>query len=370
MAHKNYKISFCVVCMNRLHQLKQTLLQNIKDNEDYDELEFIVLDYNSKDGMENWINANMASYINNGRMVYYKTNDPDKWSPSHSKNLAFKLATGDIICSIWADYYTGKNFAKYVNDTFSADNNIVITPIDFYKTRKNYNPPGDVLGKVCVKKEDFLRIKGFDERMDRHGFEDYDFINRLEMIGVKRILIEDFEFLKYISHNDNERYHLPTDNLKGFYVNYLTPSMSEVVFLYNNHTFEKATVIDNYTIEAYKSEYAYLPRSARFEFTLREGSWETGIWKKTNATSIYFTSLTKVDFIYQIIKTNLVTSDGQIFYNIHNKEVIDNLMVFKHFYYTRCIMEESLKNNTVIVNNSFGQAIVYKNFECEHFTIK
>jgi len=51
MKYKHFKISFCIVCMNRLHQLSQTLLQNIRDNEDYSELEFIVLDYNSNDGM-------------------------------------------------------------------------------------------------------------------------------------------------------------------------------------------------------------------------------------------------------------------------------------------------------------------------------
>ncbi|MEO8948269.1 MAG: glycosyltransferase [Mucilaginibacter sp.] len=365
MINGNYKISFCVVCMNRLHQLKQTLLQNIQDNEDYNELEFIVLDYNSKDGMQEWVKDNMGEYISNGRLIYYKTNDPESWSPSHSKNLAFKLATGDIVCSIWADYYTGKGFAKYVNEMFNADSNIVLTPIDFHKTQKKYNPPGDVLGKVCVKREDFIKIKGFDERMNKHGFEDYDFINRLEMIGVKRILIEDFAFLKYISHDDAERFLLPTDNLKGFYVNYLTPSMSEVIFLYNDETFDKATVIDNYTIEAYKYEYAYMPKTARFEYELKQGTWENGCWENLNENSIHFKSPAGINFTCKIDTVNLITDSGQIFYNIKDKEVINGILVFKHFYFTRRIMEENLKNNTAIVNlNTFGEASVFKNLQC------
>jgi hypothetical protein len=77
-----------VVCMNRLHQLKQTLMQNIADNADYEQLEFVVLDYNSKDGMEEWVKQNLAGQIKTGRVVYYKTIEPESWSPSHSKNLA------------------------------------------------------------------------------------------------------------------------------------------------------------------------------------------------------------------------------------------------------------------------------------------
>jgi hypothetical protein len=249
MNHRDFKISFCVVCMNRLHQLRQTLIQNIADNADYEQLEFIVLDYNSKDGMEEWVKQHLAEHIKTGRVVYYKTTDPVSWSPSHSKNLAFKLATGDILCSTAADNYTGKSFAHYVNENFNRDLNIVLTPIDFPRKRIDYHPPSDTFGNVCVTRNNFIKVTGFDERMDRYGFEDYDFINRLEMIGVKRVLIEDFAFLKYISHTNDERYSLPA-NLKGMYVNYIAPSVSEVLFLYGDQCFDKGTVVDNYTAGA------------------------------------------------------------------------------------------------------------------------
>lgn len=351
--------------MNRLHQLKQTLLQNIRDNEDYAELEFIVLDYNSEDGMEEWVKVNLSAYINTGRVIYYKTTEPKSWSPSHSKNLAFKLATGDILCSIWADYYTGTGFASYVNQCYQQDDNIVLTPIDFYKTKKNYNPPGDVLGKVCVKKTDFLKIKGFDERMDRHGFEDYDFINRLEMIGVRRVLIEDFKYLQYISHSNEERYALPT-NLKGMYVNYIAPSVSEVLFLYNDQRFDKGTLIDNFTVGADDCMYAFKQRGNHFEYTLKETDWQTGIWQESNDTIMFFTdggcfkliAGTRAD-CEVLAKEN----KDDAFYNITSVEVVTEVLTFKHFFFTRSFMEESLKNKTSIVNSGqFGKATLFKNF--------
>src|SRR5258708_30050005 len=44
------KISICTVCMNRTAQLAQTLPVNIIDNINHPNIEFIILDYNSKDG--------------------------------------------------------------------------------------------------------------------------------------------------------------------------------------------------------------------------------------------------------------------------------------------------------------------------------
>ncbi|HEX6426988.1 MAG TPA: glycosyltransferase, partial [Niastella sp.] len=111
------KISFCIVCMNRLHHLQQTFLRNIHDNDDYPNLEIVLLDYNSQDGMELWVNENLREFIAAGRVTYYKTFEPQVFSHSHSKNLAFRLASGDIVCNINADHFTGKGFGHYVNET-------------------------------------------------------------------------------------------------------------------------------------------------------------------------------------------------------------------------------------------------------------
>ena len=46
------QISFCITCMNRLKHLQETLEKNILDNFLVDEVEFVVLDYNSQDGLE------------------------------------------------------------------------------------------------------------------------------------------------------------------------------------------------------------------------------------------------------------------------------------------------------------------------------
>jgi hypothetical protein len=370
MPSENHSISFCIVCMNRLHQLKETLLQNIRNNNDYDALQYILLDYNSQDGMEEWIRENMNEYISNGTMIYYKTFEPLSFNHSHSKNLAFKLANNNILCNINADHYTGSGFAHYINEAFIKDENIVLTPIDFYRTKTGYHPPKDVFGRVCVKRDHFQTIKGFDERMTRYGFEDWDFVNRLELINIKRVLIEDFRFLGYIAHEEGERFSLNTDHLQGLYVHYCTSSTAELIFLYKDQQFEKGVLIDNSTIHAADYRHAWQPGNYRFEYSVQDPGWQTGTWKETPCgTALHFSDKHKNNFV--LLKTQYNNHDilehtdtGSRFYKITETGTESQTLKFNYFFYNRSIMEKNLINKTSVVNtNDFGKATVFRNFQ-------
>jgi len=362
-----FKISFCVVCMNRLHQLKQTLPQNINDNHSYSRVEFIVLDYNSKDGMEEWVQKHMLDHIKSGLVTYYRTPDPVVFSHSHSKNMAFKLASGDIVCNINADHFIGKDFAYYVNELFNEDAKIVITPVDFFKTKPGYMLPTDVMGKVCVKKSDFNEITGFDESMGTYGFEDYDFINRLEFIGLKRSFIENHSFLQFIGHSNTERYSrdLITGNIYEFYVKYKTPSTTEILFLYKDGTVELGTLEDNSAINSQDYKYAFLERSDRYEFKRKEMDWKAGFWNEDgNDYHIFqkrFKKTQKDEYRLLISEDNT-----EIYYLINEIDIIDEIGKFKFFYLGRSVMERNLKNKIATVNRKFGEGIVYKNFNSEN----
>ena len=49
------KISFCITCMNRLEYLRKTLERNILDNLLEGQVEFVLLDYHSTDGLPEWV---------------------------------------------------------------------------------------------------------------------------------------------------------------------------------------------------------------------------------------------------------------------------------------------------------------------------
>jgi hypothetical protein len=63
------KVSFCIVCMNRTHHLKQTLSKNMSDNCNSDMLEFLILDYNSGDDLELFIKETFSNEIASGKLL-------------------------------------------------------------------------------------------------------------------------------------------------------------------------------------------------------------------------------------------------------------------------------------------------------------
>jgi glycosyltransferase involved in cell wall biosynthesis len=229
------------VCMNRIHHLQQTLPQNIADNRDYPNVEFVVLDYNSSDGLEEWIVDEMSEYIKSGVLKYYKTTEPEYFDRSHSRNVLFKLADGDILCNLDADNYTGKGFATYINNVFNAHENIYLVA----DTKKRLYFLRNAFGRFCVKKSDFMALRGLDEKMKSYGSETVDFYERLEMAGKKEVVIENTHFLKTISHGDEERIsnEFFLKSLKQFFIRYISTEESEILFLYKDNTFENAIIV-------------------------------------------------------------------------------------------------------------------------------
>ncbi|RAJ08322.1 glycosyltransferase involved in cell wall biosynthesis [Chitinophaga skermanii] len=195
------KISICTVCMNRLEHLKETLLTNIRHNEHVEGIEFVVLDYNSADGMEDWAKEHLQPYIDTGLVNYYKTFEPEHFHISHSKNMALRLGQGEIICMVDADNYTGEGYAAWVQDAFNPylDKTIVTT------LRRNYIPYRDQGGRLAFHQNMYYQARGFNEKMAAYGIEDVDLVNRMEDMGGQRVYIEDEKFLGYIGHSNVDR---------------------------------------------------------------------------------------------------------------------------------------------------------------------
>lgn len=363
---KNLKISFCIVCMNRLHHLEITLLKNIADNIGYPNLEFVILDYNSQDGMESWIKNNLSSHLDSGLIKYFRTPEPVSFIHSHSKNMAFRLASGEIICNINADHYIGNGFAKYVNKCFNEDIGIVITSIDYFGVKPNYAPASDVYGKVCVKKTDFLKVGGFDERITSYGYEDFDLVNRLELSGLKRSFMDDPSFLQYLSHGIEERFPLTEmmKNISSTYFHYLTSSETEILILYSDQSFKSGIFIDATTIDSDNPKHAYIPRIARFPITMKDIDYTVGTWKRVNNELM----LSNEKLAWGTIDQNGTITFNSVkstFYRVTDINVLKDMEVFMQTYPGRAVMEDNLKHTRIVVNESFGNGKVFKNFDTE-----
>ena len=73
--------------MNRSHQIEKTLIKNLEDNwEDRDDVEFVLMDVNSKDGFRKWIREqNLEKYVECGYLRYFETDILDQWHVQSAK---------------------------------------------------------------------------------------------------------------------------------------------------------------------------------------------------------------------------------------------------------------------------------------------
>lgn len=166
-------ISACIVCMNRLHDLCRTLPANLSVS--YPRVEFVLLDYNSTDGLHEWI-----STVRSDRLRYHRTDRPKFYVPCHSKNAAARLAENDIVINLDADNLVSDGFLEGVNACFPPGVKVVAVPDRFLRV------PDRIMlkGRVAMRKGDFLSLGGYDEDMDvGWGGDDMDLVFRAVLSG-------------------------------------------------------------------------------------------------------------------------------------------------------------------------------------------
>jgi hypothetical protein len=170
------KISLCVACSGQTSELKQTLLQNVSDNADYPNIEFVVLNYNSGDDMHFFMQTSkIKNLLRNGRVKYYITKNALVENLCHARNVAMKCASGHIIVNVNPNVFVGNGFAQMIN---------ALSEVPCSK-------PLFLSGKVArhgllgIKAKDFLEIGGYDEGLRGSAFCDQDLVLRCMNSGFK-----------------------------------------------------------------------------------------------------------------------------------------------------------------------------------------
>ena len=169
-----WRISICTVCMGRTHDLRQTLIKNIKDNEDYPNVEFVVLNYNSRDDMHDFMQSKeVATFLKNGRVRYMVTREPQFYQSSHSRNIAFRNSTGHIVTNVDADNFTGVGFASYLSRLAN------VCPRRALFVRRKWR----IHGRIGMFRDEFDHYGGYDEDLSGYGWEDYSLMGRVLRAG-------------------------------------------------------------------------------------------------------------------------------------------------------------------------------------------
>lgn len=167
------KVSLCITCRGRLHHLRETFPRNLKENEGYKDLEFVILDYDSQDGMEAWARKELAGLTKSGRVVYGKITGVPRFHHAHAKNVAHLLASGDLVVNLDADNFTGKEYAAEMARIFeeAGQRTLICVPDTLHKSPSLY-------GRIGMGNTLFKELRGYDESIMGWAVEDTDLCHR------------------------------------------------------------------------------------------------------------------------------------------------------------------------------------------------
>lgn len=175
----NPKVSLCTTCKGREWQLRHVYKKDIEDNLSYGNVEFVLLNYDSPGDIDDYVKEELKQYIDSGVLKYYslKTDGTSlPWNACVAKNMAHRLATGDILCNLDGDNLTGPNFAHFLAKTL---------PTPGLGLRLTGRDAG---GRIAMWKEDFLALGGYDESFLYTGGEDNDLEDRAWLAGIKIVI--------------------------------------------------------------------------------------------------------------------------------------------------------------------------------------
>ena len=185
--------------MNRLFHLKETYLRNIDVLKSNKNVEFILLNYSSKDNIDEWVKNNLKKHIDSGLVSYYKIENQNYWVAAHAKNIAHKLAYGEILGNLDCDNFIVEGLYEELIRLF--DKNVIVC----CEPKDNENNIG-TCGMIFCKNKDFYSVNGYDEEINLGwGEDDRNFQFRCRMQNDLELVILNKNLTKCIGHTDEIR---------------------------------------------------------------------------------------------------------------------------------------------------------------------
>jgi hypothetical protein len=209
-------VSYCITCKNRIGHLQQTLRANLDAEADDPMVEFVLLNYQSEDGLAEWIQTNFAAEIASGRLVHAYHTPAPFFRMAHAKNLAHRIAGGEILCNLDADNFLPRGYAQMVRKAFAGAKDrilvarrpnsllMVLDRLDRRFLRLRSQPSG-LGGRIALPRDLFTRLGGYDEALSAWGGDDLDITVRARDAGARVLTIPQAMWGKVIQHENETR---------------------------------------------------------------------------------------------------------------------------------------------------------------------
>jgi hypothetical protein len=148
-------------------------------------MEFVLLNYNSQDGLHDWVLATFPDELRSGRLRYFHEHTARSFFFSHARNVCAKLATGDILCNVDADHFVATGFVDHIRGILAGQKKALIRARGL----------GCFGGRITLFRKDFWRLGGYNEEFVwGWGCEDTDLIRRAEAMDLKSLTYDNDTF--------------------------------------------------------------------------------------------------------------------------------------------------------------------------------
>lgn len=192
---ENSLISIIITCYNDFEYIEESV--NSAINQTYQNKEIILVD----DGSEERTKSILKKIENKVTRIIYQSNQ----GVSVARNIGVYAAKGEFIMILDGDDYFMPSFCQKAVEIFDKENDVVNVTCNarwFWDDLdyQIYEPVGgsvvnflksnSSIGNSLFRKQKFLEVGGYDEKMI-HGYEDWEFFIRLhEKGGVTHVLPE------------------------------------------------------------------------------------------------------------------------------------------------------------------------------------
>lgn len=168
-------LSLCTNCKGRLWQFKQTLPDTVKTLNG--KVDLVLLDYQSDDGLKDWIFSNYLELLEDGRLKYFRLSNDYNYSCAYAKNVTHRLATGDVLFNLDADNTISE---AEVNVLLDLPDKSIYFPI----VRKRGS---GAEGRLGYHRSTFYELNGYNENIIGMGSDDGDLYLRMRLKGMQPI---------------------------------------------------------------------------------------------------------------------------------------------------------------------------------------
>lgn len=185
-------VAIVAVCMNR-HATLRRVLEKWRAVEKVDEI--VIVDWASDPPLRE-----IVRHAADPRIKLLRVSGERDWVLSRAFNLAVGASTRTKIIRTDCDYALSEGFvaAHPLSDTgtprFYAGN---------YRLARNVNEV-HLNGAVYIRRADFFKVGGYDERIQTYGWDDEDLYNRLAAAGVTKSDIS-YAHVSHVPHDDSAR---------------------------------------------------------------------------------------------------------------------------------------------------------------------